>query len=361
MTALSFIKKPIKRLRSQWTRLQAQGFVRKTFVEKPDAHGGLVAFNSLPVMSAWGGGNQWLVQMIRYLGSHGYEVVFDLERPGVDCIVVLHSSSRLGGTFGYQDIRKYRQDNPGVRVLHRINENDARKGTDFMDDDIAQMNDVADHTVFISDWLRRHHAKKWFRNDKPHSVIWNGANSKYFNHTGSTAWRKGQGNLILVTHHWADHWNKGFKVYQQVDEAINRGLLPNVELWIIGRWPKEIAWKTATTFPPCSGQALANRLKQAHVYITGSLAEPGGMHFIEGLQCGLPLLYHTEGGGIVEVGQSVNGIAFTDDPISAILEIEERYEAIREHVLKASLSGDHMVSEYGRIIHELVSGSGEAR
>ena len=37
--------------------------------------------NMRPTSSPWGGGNQWLQQMIRNLTGRGYAVVFDLTRP----------------------------------------------------------------------------------------------------------------------------------------------------------------------------------------------------------------------------------------------------------------------------------------
>ena len=56
----------------------------------------------------------------------------------------------------------------------------------------------------------------------------------------------------------------------------------------------------ARTAPPVGGAELAALLRKCHVYVTASQHEPGGMHFIEGLQCGLPLIFHEDGGGIPE-------------------------------------------------------------
>ena len=63
-------------------------------------------------------------------------------------------------------------------------------------------------------------------------------------------------------------WIKGFGVYREVDEMIASGRLPQTELWVIGRWPKEIQWKSAHTEPPCSGPALGSLLRNCHVYLT---------------------------------------------------------------------------------------------
>src|SRR2546430_110190 len=106
------------------------------------------------------------------------------------------------------------------------------------------------------------------------------------------------------------------------------GRLPETELWVIGRWPKEIQWKAAKTHPACSGPALGDLLRQCHVYLTASLWEPGAMHPVEGLQCGLPLIYHEDGGGTVEMGRKY-GIGFRDDVFGAIQTMRARYAEFR--------------------------------
>ena len=55
---------------------------------------------------------------------------------------------------------------------------------------------------------------------------------------------------------------------------------------MIGRM--EIAWKKARTFRPCIEHKLARLLRQCHGHVTASKHEPGAMHPVEGLQCGLP-------------------------------------------------------------------------
>src|SRR5262249_13154362 len=134
---------------------------------------------------------------------------------------------------------------------------------------------------------------------------------------------------------------------------IAAGKLPNTELWVIGRWPSGLDWSAARTWPPTSGRELGDLLRQAHVYVTGALHEPGGMHFIEGAQCGLPLLYHEDGGGIVELGERF-GIGYRDDVASAVREMRERYPELRQAVLANAPSGDLMCAAYRQLIQRLI-------
>jgi len=97
------------------------------------------------------------------------------------------------------------------------------------------------------------------------------------------------------------------------------------------------------------GKKLANLLRKNHLYLTASLWEPCGMHHIEGAQCGLPLVYHEDGGGIVEFGRKY-GIGFRHDVKRAILDAREKYPLLREKVLKGMPSGDEMCRKYESIL-----------
>ncbi len=317
-----------------------------------------VAINMRPTSSSWGGGNQWLAQMVRYLSTRGYAVRFDL---GGRADVIVIVDPRVGGLieFGLEEIVSYRQRYPGVDCVHRVNECDARKGTNIVDRLLAEVNRAADFTVFVSEWLREYHASRWFDRSRPHAVVANGADPAIFHPFGADAWAPGK-VLRLVTHHWSDNWNKGFDVYQEVDRLIAAGRLPDTELWVIGRWPKEIRWRTARTYGPTAGEDLGALLRRCHVYLTASRFDPGPMHPIEGVQCGLPVVYHEDGGGAVELGRRY-GVAFRDDVRSAIVEARERYGELRAKVLDDPPSGDRMCVEYGRLLQRLCALNGTSR
>lgn len=310
-----------------------------------------VAFNMRPVREPWGGGNWWLEQVTRNLRDAGYAVRFDLRRPASGVVLV---DPRTGGNvrFGPDEIDAFKA-RYGGRCLHRVNECDLRKGTNEIDALLAEANRVADHTVFISAWLRDYHAERWFDVARPHTVVPNGADPAIFNPVGGEPLEPGR-TMRLVTHHWSDNPTKGFDVYLEVDRLIAAGELPDVELWVIGRWPPGSEWKAARTFPPTTGRELADLLRRCHVYLTASRFEPGGMHHVEGAQCGLPVLYHEDGGGIVELA-SRYGIGYREDVASAIREARERYDELRGRVLELAPSGATMSARYRELIEGLIS------
>ena len=327
-----------------------------TLIFLPKKSLGRVAFNMRPARGPWGGSSPFVVQLKHYLHNRGYDVCFDL-RKKVDVIVLIDPRYDLQfKSFGMDEIRAYKEKNPKVKVLHRVNECDQRKDTKFMDELLKQANEIADHTVFIARWLLEYHAERWFNKNKSHSVIYNGADPRVFHPIGSAIYHHRE-SFRIVTHHWSDNILKGFNEYQKIDQAISEGELNGIELWIIGRWPSEIKWQSARLFSATQGKKLADLLRNCHAYVTASRWEPCGMHHVEGAQCGLPLLYHKDGGGIVEAGERY-GMGFGDDNfIAAINSLREDYAKYRDRVLNNSPCGDRMVMEYTNRIQSLIANS----
>lgn len=311
-----------------------------------------VAFNMLWRRGPYGGGNQWLGQVGPYLRRCGYRTVSKLD-DRVDCVLGTHAGLRGELSIAYDEVRRAKEKNPRLRCIQRINDNDIRKGTTEMDAYLAECNLAADHTVFVSEWLRDYHAERWFDPSRPHSVIHNGADPSVFHPIGSRHWVPGE-PLRLVTHHWSDNPAKGFPVYEAIDGAIASGKLSGVELWIVGRWPTGIRWRAARTFPACSGHRLAAILRQCHVAITASRHEPGAMHPAEAMQCGLPLFYTTDTGGTVELGRRF-GVLLGEDFAESFEALRNRYADLRESVLRDAPAGDSMCAAYRRIVQQLVS------
>lgn len=305
-----------------------------------------IAINARPVSGPWGGGNQFVVQLAAHLRAQGHQVSHRLW-PWTQRILLVAPRPFQNVTFDVDDIRRFKVRHPSVTCVHRINQTNLGRGTDSVDDLLRKANEVADTTVFISAWVRDYFRARWFDADRPHVVIHNGADPATF-FAASAPWDQ-RDPCRLVTHHWSDNWNKGFRVYQEVDRLIADGDLPGFELTIIGRWPGDITWRSATTHPPLPPPALGEHLRRHHVYVTAAVAEAGGMHHIEGAQCGLPLVYHEDGGGIVELGRDY-GVAFRDEVRDALLAARSRYAELRQRVLNEGPSGSRMCRQYEQIL-----------
>jgi glycosyltransferase involved in cell wall biosynthesis len=308
-----------------------------------------VAMNIKPRVGSWGGANQWSSQMKRWLEYHGWKVTYDF-KVAPDAILLGHMGTSSEETFGAEDVAKIKKKIPKIPCLQRINDNDIRKDSSTMDALLAKSNKVADHTIFVSRWLRDYHQKRWFDPQRPHSIILPGADPRFFHPIGAAV---SAPPYRLVTHHWSDNWKKGFDIYQQIDEWLAAHEKPPLELWIIGRWPQEIQWKKAVTFTPRSGADLAFLLQQCHGYISASRYEPGAMHVVEGLQCGLPLLYHRDSGGTRELGEKF-GREIGDDLEETLSNFLKELPALRRSLLQELPSGTLMAASYHQLLQDYI-------
>ena len=80
------------------------------------------------------------------------------------------------------------------------------------------------------------------------------------------------------------------------------------------------------------------------------------MHRVEAAQCGLPIVYHEDGGGIVDMC-SRYGVGFRDNLEAAVNEAIHRRQELRQQVLRKIPSGDRMVHDYADIIQRLIAES----
>jgi hypothetical protein len=244
-----------------------------------------------------GGGISFLNALISGFESKGHKIFFDLSCKNLDIILILdprwnHSSS----AFNSKQIIKYlNRVNPKAIVVHRINECDERKNTNFMNKKLRQINYLADATIFVGKWLLDLKVINQFSFHDLDIVIKNGANKSIYNTDGFKPWL-GTSPLKLVTHHWSNNRMKGFDVYEQLDLLLGQEEFgTKFSFTYVGNLPKNFVFKNSVHVQPLHGALLAMKIKEHHGYLTASINEPGGNHQNEGAACGLPLLYRNSG------------------------------------------------------------------
>ena len=141
----------------------------------------------------------------------------------------------------------------------------------------------------------------------------------------------------IVTHHWSDNINKGFDFYHKLYEYSKTH--DDIELVFIGRKFNDMYDDKPKVHGPYKGLELANALRNCDVYITASIYDACPMHVLEGLSCGLPMLYiDHEGGGrnICTFTYDKVGEPFTnfDEILEGINKIKENYDRYRNNILK---------------------------
>ena len=309
-----------------------------------------IGFNT--TQDSWGGGNQFANSLSKYAISKGHTITNKLKDIDID-IILLTDPRRFntGVAFGSFDILIYLLfKNKNAVVVHRINECDERKNTRHMNSFLRWANYLADHTVFISHWLT--HLNIYEKN-KSSSIILNGADEKVFNNSENKKWVQGE-PLKIVTHHWSSNKMKGFDIYEELDQLIIsdkwRG---KIEFTYIGNIPRGFNFKNTNVIKPITGKKLAKELSSHHVYITASNNEPAGMHHIEGVLAGLPVIYKNSGAlpeYCEDFGVSFDSFKF----IPALDNMIKNYPLYKDNLKNYKNTASKMSEEYLNLFKKLI-------
>tara|TARA_B100000965_G_scaffold282202_1_gene240067 strand:- start:55830 stop:56879 length:1050 start_codon:yes stop_codon:yes gene_type:complete len=302
----------------------------------------------------WGGGNLFVINLKNYLINNGHKVVHNLKDNDIDLILMTEPrKTSESSAFTHNDIEDYlRYINSDCLVVHRINECDERKDTDFVNEYLKESNKIADGTIFVSSWIKNLYKNIGIDMDNSR-VILSGSNQEIFNNQNKNIWDK-KTPLKLVTHHWGNNWNKGFDIYEQIDQLIDKKFSGyNIQFTYIGKLPENFEFQNTKHIKPISGEELAKEIKKSHIYVTGSINEPSGNHHIEGAQCGLPLLY-INSGGIPEYCRGF-GVMFDKENFTTKLEeIINNYEMYASKILNYERNAIKMAKEYETFFTEML-------
>lgn len=292
-----------------------------------------LAINKRITNGPWGGGNQILKLLVDYFVDHGIEVRFDL-KDDVDAILMMDSRDS-SCCLPLSSIKDYKE-NHKVKIIHRINDTGIHRENDISRTKIMiEANNLADVTIFISDWVKDYYFDNGIDRNKNIFVIDNGADRNLFN--PSSRIRDKNDPIRIVTHHWSDNIAKGYDIYKKVDAFCNNNK-SIAKFRFIGRkschgyfsdYCDKITEKTYKELP--------EYLSPMDVYLSASLNEAGGCHIVEGMACGLFPIVRVGGGGTVCYSLGY-GTVFnsTQDIIKIILDLynnSEFYRVLRKNVV----------------------------
>jgi glycosyltransferase involved in cell wall biosynthesis len=179
-----------------------------------------------------------------------------------------------------------------VKLVLRVNENDARKNTSHMDEMLLKLAPHMDGIVFVSRWLQDYFQERGWPSVKS-TVVINGVDRDVF----LPQPKLNNGKVNIVAHHWSDNYLKGFDIYDQLDEFVGQNP-DKFSFTYIGR--DRNTFKHTKVIRPMVGKRLGQELGKYDLYISASRFDPGPNHVLEALSCELPTLVHKDGGGACE-------------------------------------------------------------
>ena len=307
----------------------------------------------------WGGGNLFAINLLEYLQKKGHSVVTNLNDDDID-IILLTEPRRTSesSAFTHIDVQKYiKYVKADSLIMHRINECDERKNTSYVNKYLIEANKTADYTVFVSNWLKQLYIDQGIGEKEKH-VIYAGANHNIFNSEGFTPWDN-KSKLKIVTHHWGANWNKGFDIYEKIDQLMNNNIWKTkIDFMYIGNTPKGFEFVNTNVVRPLSGLSLSNKIKENHLYVTGSLFEPSGNHHIEAAQCGLPIMY-VNSGGTPEYCKNFGLEINLNNLETKLMDVFTNYDSYQSNMKNYPFNSNKMCSDYEKLFKEMLQNKNE--
>lgn len=254
----------------------------------------------------YGGGNQFLRALWDEWQRRGWRLENNTVSPATRACVF--------NAFNFDLVRLRRFRRAGCRMVHRVDGPVSvyRGSDDAIDRRIAEMNaELADVTVFQSEYSRRRHEQMGLAFTNPH-VIRNAADPRLFHPPAAPRPRRER--ISLITTSWSDNPNKGAAVFKWLEEHLD---WRRFDLTFVGR--SAVRFERIRTLPPVPSRELADLLRAHDVFISASQHESCSNALIEALSCGLPALYIESGANREIVGDA--GLAFTaPQELPALLE-----------------------------------------
>ena len=265
----------------------------------------------------YGGGNQFLLALVRELEARGLAVEENRLSGGTPAC--------LFNSFNFDFGRLRRFARAGARMVHRVDGPIAvyRGFDDGSDLRIRQINDdLADGTVFQSRWSLEKHRELGIDLREP-VVIHNAVDPTIFHPPPHREPLNGR-PLRVVTTSWSDNPRKGADILRWLDRHHDRA---RVQLTFVGN--TRVAFERIRAVAAVPSRELSEILRAHDVYLATSRDDPCSNALLEGLACGLPAAYLRSGGHPELVGEG--GIGFDEaGEVPAVLErLRDEHDARR--------------------------------
>ena len=209
------------------------------------------------------------------------------------------------------------------------------------------------HTIFQSAYSRDVFTASGFAGD--FTVISNGVDERVFNsaprkglfrrEVRRSAW-DGREPLRVAISTWSTDPSKGFPEYARIDGEL--GEVPGVDVRLIGRVPSDLTFSSIAVTPPRSRSGLARFLKEQHVLLHLTQWESCSNALLEGINCGLPVIY-LDSGSNREFAERY-GVEYRGSFKQAVDEMKARYAELRQGTLVGPYGISRIAPEYVRVL-----------
>jgi len=302
-----------------------------------------IYLNRRPVHGPWGGGNKVVTNLFESLTKLEHQVVFTLEE-NIDLIFCFDPRPNEFSEW-YRHILNYKIAHPHTKIIQRVGDLGTH-GKPELTNLVARAVDLSDYLIFPSEWAKEYLDYK----GQNFSVIHNAPLNVFHKYKKNNNLNE---TLSVVTHHWSTNPKKGFKYYKLFDDYI--GEHKDISFTFVGRMPKDCNFKNVNCVEATGdNDFLANLLSKHDIYLTASEEEAGANHVLEALAAGIPVIYHNNGGSILNYC-SEYGLGYDnfEQMIACIQEIKNSYNKYKEKTMNYACTINDIIEEYIRVIEHV--------
>jgi glycosyltransferase involved in cell wall biosynthesis len=274
----------------------------------------------------YGGGNQFLLALVRELRGRG--LVVETNRLSGGTPACLYNSFN----FDFRRLRRFARD--GVRMVHRV---DGPIGVyrgfdDGTDGAIARINrELADATILQSHYSLEKHRELGLDLASP-VVIRNSVDPAIF-HPPPAQEPLTARRVRLIASSWSDNPRKGADILTWLDRNLD---FDSYEVTFAGR--TQATFERIRVVGPLASEAVADLLRSQDIYLATSRDDPCSNALLEALACGLPAAFLRSGGHPELVGDAGIGFDAAEEVPAVLPRLVEGLDRYRAEISVPALS-----------------------
>ena len=290
------------------------------------------------VIGPWGGGNQFLNNL-----KKAWERQDKYCNNPKDADFILFNSHHQ-----FKNVIKLKLKYPQKLFVHRIDGpmSGYRKHNTLLDKLIFLFaKELADGVVFQSQWSLNKSKILGYTSKSFEKVIHNRSDREIF-YPSKVYSSIIKGKIKLIALSWSSNLKKGFDIYSYLDKNLD---FNKYEFTFIGNSP--VKFTNIKQLKPMSPEDISTHLRESHIMVFASEVESCSNTIIEGLSCGLPIIYKNDSSNPEIVKQS--GLPFSTgrEAINVISKLMKNYNEYKESIDISSII--QVADEYYSLFQEI--------
>lgn len=306
-----------------------------------------IFINRMPVHGPWGGGNRTVIKLVEALENRNHTITYTLNRNDIDILFIFDPRVTHTG-IDYKTILNYKKNN-NAKIIQRVGDLGFHNKP-ILQQLLKESLPNADQIIFISDYAKKV-CQEWTNiHFTDNDVIYLGPLNNFYIKRNTKM--EIDSPVRILTHHWSPNIKKGLSQYLFVDKNLPK--YENIKMDFIGQTPNLVRFRNIKHYAPMNTQDLVNILPTYDIYLTGSVQETGGNHVLEAMAAGLPVIYDTNGGGIVDYCKEY-GLEYKNENeiFKMIFVMINNYDHFKRKVLTYTYSLEDMINKYIEIIEDV--------